>query len=49
MPDIKAVVFDFGGVVFDWSADYLYRELIPDETKRRWFLGNVCTPAWNLQ
>jgi 2-haloacid dehalogenase len=49
MPDIKAVVFDLGGVVFDWSADYLYRELIPDETKRRWFLSNVCTPAWNLQ
>jgi len=49
MPEIKAVVFDFGGVVFDWSADYLYRELIPDETKRRWFLANVCTPAWNLQ
>ncbi len=49
MPDIKAVVFDLGGVVFDWSADYLYRELIPDETKRRWFLSNVCTPAWNLK
>lgn len=49
MPDIKAVVFDFGGVVFDWSADYLYRELIPDEAERRWFLANVCTPAWNLQ
>jgi 2-haloacid dehalogenase len=49
MPDIKAVVFDLGGVVFDWSADYLYRELIPDEAQRHWFLGNVCTPHWNLQ
>jgi FMN phosphatase YigB (HAD superfamily) len=29
MPDIKAVVFDLGGVVFDWSADYLYRETDP--------------------
>lgn len=49
MPDIRAVVFDFGGVVFDWSAEYLYRELIPDETERRWFLTHVCSPAWNLK
>ena len=49
MSDIRAVVFDFGGVVFDWSAEYLYRELIPDETRRKWFLSEVCTPAWNLQ
>ena len=49
MPDIRAVAFDFGGVVFDWSAEYLYRELIPDAEERRWFLTNVCSPAWNLQ
>ncbi|HEX6118392.1 MAG TPA: HAD family phosphatase [Dongiaceae bacterium] len=49
MPDIRAVVFDFGGVLFDWSADYLYRELIPDEAQRRWFLTHVCSPDWNLK
>ena len=49
MPDIRAVVFDFGGVLFDWSAEYLYRELIPDEAERRWFLTHVCSPAWNLK
>ncbi len=49
MPDIRAVIFDFGGVLFDWSADYLYRELIPDETERRWFLTHVCSPDWNLR
>lgn len=49
MPDIRAVVFDFGGVLFDWSADYLYRELIPDDAERRWFLTHVCSPDWNLQ
>jgi 2-haloacid dehalogenase len=43
------VVFDFGGVLFDWSAEYLYRELIPDDEKRRWFLTHVCSPAWNLK
>ena len=49
MPDIRAVVFDFGGVLFDWSAEYLYRELIPDEKERRWFLTHVCSPDWNLK
>ena len=49
MPDIRAVVFDFGGVLFDWSADYLYRELIPDDAQRRWFLTHVCSPDWNLK
>jgi 2-haloacid dehalogenase len=29
---IKAVVFDFGGVLIDWSPEYLFGELIPDET-----------------
>ncbi|WP_240947312.1 HAD family hydrolase [Leeia aquatica] len=46
---IKAVVFDFGGVLFDWSPEYLYQTLIPDEAERRWFLQEVCNPAWNLQ
>ncbi|MGH7863973.1 MAG: HAD family hydrolase, partial [Candidatus Binataceae bacterium] len=49
MPDIRAVIFDFGGVLFDWSADYLYREMIPDEAERRWFLTHVCSPDWNLR
>ncbi|MBM3116045.1 HAD family hydrolase [Jeongeupia naejangsanensis] len=46
---LRAVVFDFGGVLFDWNPDYLYRKLIPDEAERRWFLEHVCSPAWNLQ
>ena len=43
---IKAVVFDFGGVLIDWSPEYLYRHLIPDETERRWFLTHVCSMDW---
>ncbi|NPT43222.1 HAD-IA family hydrolase [Paraburkholderia sp. 1N] len=43
---IKAVVFDFGGVLIDWSPEYLYRQLIPDETERRWFLTHVCSMDW---
>jgi len=44
-----AVVFDFGGVLFDWSPHYLYRSLIPDDAERERFLAEVCTAEWNMQ
>ncbi|MDB5767400.1 MAG: HAD-superfamily hydrolase, subfamily variant 3 [Collimonas fungivorans] len=43
------VVFDLGGVLFDWNPDYLYRKLIADEAERKWFLANVCNGEWNVQ
>jgi 2-haloacid dehalogenase len=46
---IKAVVFDFGGVLIDWSPAYVYERLIPDEAERRWFLANVCKMEWVVQ
>ena len=46
---IDAVVFDIGGVLLDWSPDYLYADLIPDEQERTRFLTEVTTPAWNHQ
>ncbi|HZZ12322.1 MAG TPA: HAD family phosphatase [Paraburkholderia sp.] len=46
---IKAVVFDFGGVLIDWNPEYLYRELIPDDTERRWFLTHVCSMDWVIR
>ncbi|NWB93148.1 HAD family hydrolase [Pseudomonas agarici] len=46
---IRAVVFDFGGVLFDWSPQYLYRQLIADEHERQWFLDNICTQQWNTE
>ena len=46
---IKAVVFDFGGVLIDWNREYLYKQLIPDETERRWFLDNICKMEWVVQ
>jgi 2-haloacid dehalogenase len=46
---IKAVVFDFGGVLIDWDREYLYRQLIPNESERRWFLDNVCKMDWVVQ
>ena len=46
---IRAVVFDFGGVLFDWSPHHLYRQLIADDQARQWFLDNICTQAWNTE
>jgi len=46
---IDVVVFDIGGVLLDWSPDYLYADLIPDEQQRTWFLTEVTTRDWNHQ
>ena len=47
-PDIKAVVFDLGGVLLDWDPRYLYNTLIADPAEVADFLGRVCTPRWHL-
>lgn len=46
---IRAVVFDFGGVLFDWNPHHLYRQLITDDHERQQFLDTVCTQAWNTE
>jgi len=47
-PDIKAVVFDIGGVLLDWDPRHLYRKLIADPHEMAVFLGGICTPRWHL-
>ena len=47
--DIRAVVFDFGGVLFDWNPQHLYQQLIPDAQQREQFLTQVCSSEWNIQ
>jgi 2-haloacid dehalogenase len=42
-----AVLFDLGGVLIDWNPRYLYRQVFGD-AETEFFLGNVCTPPWNL-
>jgi 2-haloacid dehalogenase len=49
MMTIRAVVFDFGGVLFDWNPDYLYQKLISDQQERQFFLEHVCNGAWNIE
>jgi len=46
---IRAVVFDFGGVLFDWNPQHLYRQLIADDAERQHFLDTICTQAWNTE
>lgn len=46
---IRAVVFDFGGVLIDWRPEYVYSQLIPDEAERRWFLTHVCGMDWVIR
>ena len=46
--DVRAVVFDLGGVLIDWNPRHLYRKLFDgDAAAMEHFLATVCTPAWN--
>ena len=44
---IKAVVFDFGGVLIDWNPRHLYRRLIADAAEMERFLAEVTTREWH--
>lgn len=43
------VVFDIGNVLIEWDPRFLYRTIFADEAEMEWFLGHVCTSAWNLE
>ena len=48
-PVIQHIVFDVGRVLLHWDPELAFIRIIPDAGERRWFLANVCTPAWNLE
>lgn len=48
-PAIQHIVFDVGRVLLHWDPELAFLQIIPDETERRWFFDNVCTPDWNLE
>ena len=49
-PPVRAVVFDFGGVLIDWNPRHLYRKLFAgDEPAMERFLAEICSPAWNAR
>lgn len=47
MAEIQNIIFDLGGVLIDWQPERMYAKLISDESKRKWFLENICSLAWN--
>ena len=49
MTEIRHIVFDIGRVLIHYDPEIPFRRIIPDDGKRRWFLENVCTNAWNLE
>jgi 2-haloacid dehalogenase len=45
---LSAIVFDFGGVLFDWDPRYLYRQYFPgDEHAMESFLDEIQFNEWN--
>ena len=50
MPSIKAIIFDFGGVLFDWNPHNLYRAYFPDQPEAiDEFLEEIDFYAWNAK
>ncbi len=47
--NIETVIFDLGGVLIDWSPEYVFREVFDDEQEMRFFFEEVCTSEWNEQ
>ena len=45
----ETVVFDVGKVLIEWDPRHLYRKVFDDEERMEWFLGHVCTGAWNIE
>ncbi len=49
MKKITTIIFDLGGVLIDWSPEYVYlKEFRGDREKMDWFLNHVCAWDWNV-
>jgi 2-haloacid dehalogenase len=46
---IRAVVFDVGNVLYQWSLRVLFASRIADVDALNWFLCNVVTQQWHFQ
>lgn len=47
MDNIKNVIFDLGGVLLDWSPEYVYKDYFESEEQKRYFYEVVCSSEWN--
>jgi len=43
------IIFDFGGVLIDWSPYYLYRKVMKDDEEIKAFLEEIDFKTWNSQ
>ncbi len=46
---LSTIIFDLGGVLIDWNPEYVFRDVIPDAERRRYFFENICTHDWNIE
>ena len=46
---MTTLIFDLGGVLIDWNPEYVFRELIPDTDRRKFFFDHICTHDWNVE
>jgi 2-haloacid dehalogenase len=48
MSDINTIIFDLGGVLIDWSPNYVFTDgYFNSPEKRDYFFKNICTSDWN--
>ncbi len=48
MKKTTTIIFDLGGVLVDWSPEYVYlKEFRGNREKMDWFLNNICAWEWN--
>lgn len=48
MSQINTIIFDLGGVLVDWSPDYVFHETyFESPEQRKYFFENICTSDWN--
>ena len=48
MSQINTIIFDLGGVLVDWSPNYVFHETyFESPEQRRFFFENICTSDWN--
>jgi 2-haloacid dehalogenase len=44
-----AIIFDFGGVLLDWNARYLYEKLFDNSAELDRFLAEIDFHIWNME
>lgn len=48
MSQINTIIFDLGGVLVDWSPNYVFHETyFESPEQRRFFFEHICTSDWN--